>query len=737
MKLLTNKTLKTFLILFITIYLVEIIFKLAMGIVFDWSLLRIAFSTAAFSALCALLLSFANNIVRNIFIIIIIVAASIYAVVQAGFNNYLGMYMSFATSSQAGAITDFIGEFIVSIKFEYWLILIPFVIFIVLFILFEHKINVYESNLEVSYIDKIRGKKKKAAAKEEQEKKKKKKLLINRIIFAGTFVVSCGLYYASLYIPFMQNDLQLIDNKTLFKNPSMPNIAVSQFGVDGFAFLDIKALIFPYDTAGVEDEDFVPNVINNNNNNQQVVIDGVDYTRTIDDEAWKALAESETVPDYKKLNNYYLSKEITPKNEYTGMFKDKNLIIVMIESGSKAILDYPEYFPTLSKLYNEGWSWDNAFSPRNACSTGNNEMSGITSLYTINLNCTANVYKENTYYEAIFNLFTNKEYNVTSYHDYDEHFYYRKEYQPNMGSQKYYNVDDLKIKKLYDSNSNQPWPSDLEFVQKALPKFIDEKKFMAWLTTVSSHMKYSYSSVTGDMYLDTFKDEKWNIQAKRYMSKIKIVDLALEEMLKELEETGRLEDTVIMLYADHEPYGLDQSIFQQIAKYDVKNSFGDVDRTPFIIYNPSITPQKYDTYTSFMDILPTIANLFDLDYDPRLYGGTDLFSPSHKNVVAFADGSWRTDIAFYNATSTKINYIGEKTYTPEEIKIINTKIKNEIAMNNLAIKRNYFAYLNEKLNIGFKPKEVQISNKIEIDNKKESTDKTDKKDSKKSTKEGE
>ena len=109
-------------------------------------------------------------------------------------------------------------------------------------------------------------------------------------------------------------------------------------------------------------------------------------------------------------NNYFLNKEITPKNEKTGIFKGKNLIIVMIETGSSVLFDYPEYYPNMAKLYNEGWTWTNSFSPRNACSTGNNEMSGITSLYTINRNCTANVYKDNTYFEAIFNLFNNKNY---------------------------------------------------------------------------------------------------------------------------------------------------------------------------------------------------------------------------------------------------------------------------------------------------------------------------------------
>lgn len=388
-----------------------------------------------------------------------------------------------------------------------------------------------------------------------------------------------------------------------------------------------------------------------------------------------------------------MSKEITSKNDYTGMFKGKNLIVLMIESGSNVLKNYPEYFPNFAKLYNNGWSWENAFSPRNACSTGNNEMTGITSLYTINNTCTINTYKDNTYYESLFNLFNRANYHTSSYHDYTDHFYYRSIYHPNMGSQNYYDVNKLGIKL---GSEYQPWPSDVELIEKAVPHFIDEDKYMAWLTTVSSHMTYKNSSKTGDMYLDLYKDEDWDITAKRYMSKLKIVDNAIGELLQELEDNGKLEDTVIMLFADHYPYGLSDDAFSEIAKYDTSSN-GDTDRTPFIIYNPSLEAKKFDDYTTFVNILPTLANLFALDYDPRLYGGTDLLSDSYEEIVVFADGSWRTDIAYYDATKSKINYIGADKYTDEEIISINTKVKNEMKMDNLAIKTNYFAYLENGL----------------------------------------
>ena len=691
MKLLTNKILKTFLILFSVLFIIEIVFKLGQGYqLLDWSTLRIAIGISIVSSLLAVLFSFLNNTVRNVLIILFLLVTTIYAVVQAGFNNYLGTYMSLATSTQAGAIGQFVGEFISSIKWQYWLMFIPFVLIIILFILFEKKINIYESNLEISYVDKITGRRRKERYLEEQKKKKKKKTLISRIVFSCIFVFSCILFYVSLVVPFMQNELQMIDNRTLFLNPSMPNIAVSQFGVEGFALLDIRTLILPVD----ESSTFT---YNNKKENQEETEEEKDYKREIDDSEWMALNETEKIPDYKTLNNYFMSKEITPKNEYTGLFKDKNLIVIMIESGSNVLLNYPEYFPNITKMYNEGWAWDNAFSPRNACSTGNNEMSGITSLYTINRNCTANVYKDNTYYNALFNLFNNEGYYTSSYHDYTDHFYYRHDYHPNMGSQKFMGVDDLGIKL---GSGYQPWPSDVEFVEKALPNFVKEDHFMAWLTTVSSHMTYVNSSVTGDANLSVFKDKDWDISAKRYMSKLLYVDQMLGRLLELLEEEGKLDDTVIMMYADHEPYGLNPDVFKQITKYDISSN-GDVDRTPFIIYNTQLTPAKYDTYTSFINIVPTLANLFDLDYDPRLYGGEDLLYSNYTNYIAFADGSWRSDIAYYDATSGKITYLGDKTYTPDEVKYINNKVKNEMAMNNLAIKRDYYTYLNKKLNKGF------------------------------------
>ena len=658
MKILSNKTFKPFSLLTISFLLIELIFRLCMNIdIFNYSSIRVLVGILVAAIFFAIILSFCNKLINKITIITIVSIFTIYALMQAGFNNYLGTYMSFSTTSQAGAVADFIFDFLASFKLYYWLILLPLILLVLYYIFLDKKIT-----------------------SENNDKKFNNDV---RILFILVLVMNVVMYHNSLTVRFMQNDMQLISNEKLFKNPVISNIAVNQFGLGVYAVLDIKS-IFTNNTL---------EMVEYNRSNKQLEIDP-EKARNIDDTKWKQVNEKETNETYKNLNSYFMSKSITPKNDYTGLLKDKNLIVIMIETGSNVLTDYPEYFPNMAKLYNEGWAWVNNFSPRNACSTGNNEMSGITSLYTISNRCTSNVYKDNTYFESIFNLFNNAGYTTAAYHDYTEKFYERKTYLPNMGSKKYYNVDDLGI---VLKDEAQPWPSDVEFFNKAIPDFINEDKFMVWLTTVSPHMKYDVSSTTGDMYLDMFSDKSWSIDSKRYMSKLKIFDNAVGALLDSLEKSGKLSDTVIVLYSDHEPYGLDDDKFAEITKYSI-NNYLNIDRTPFIIYNPSLEAKKYDEYTSYVNILPTIANLFDLEYDPRLYGGNDLLSDTYENYVVFSDGSWRSDIAFYDANSANITYFGKKIYPYNEIKRINDNIKNEIIMNNLAIETDYFTYLNKKLN---------------------------------------
>ncbi len=643
--------LKNIFIMTFILFGIEMIFRLISKLpIMSYATLRIFISDLIFS----LIINFLSYLpkkrwLKNTISVIFIFIYSIYSWLQLGFLNFLGVYISFHTSSQFGAVTDYIYDFLLSMKWNYYLIFIPFIIYII------YLIVIRKSNY------------------------KKFKFNLKSLLVPVSIIVLAILYYLTINLSFMQKALQVKSNKQLFKDPSVPTIAVNQFGPVVFGILDLKSFIIPV----LEDE----TVFKSDNT----------PTKPVSREVSKALDEiaaSETNKKYTSLNNYFASRNITDFNDYTGVFEGKNVIVVLMESVNNAIIN-EKYFPNYYNLYTNGWSFANNYSPRNSCATGNNEFSAMTSLYSIYNTCTSNVYKNNTYFEAIFNLFNNKGYRTTSMHDFVEWYYYRKTIHPNMGSNKYYNASALDI----DTSSEYgEWPSDEEFFDKGLDIILnsdDERPFMTWFTTVTSHQPYSVSSTYGDLYKDYFMDEGYSEYNSRYLSKLKVLDNAIGIMIDKLKEANELDNTVIVLLADHYPYGLSKTNVSNLVTHELDDY--EIERTPFVIYNSTIKPQVFNQYNSYINLLPTLANLTNLDYDPRLYMGTDLFSEDYVSRVVFADGSWKDENAYYNAAKSQISYYGDKEYTNEEIIAINDEITLKMEMSTKAIKNDYFTYLDKTI----------------------------------------
>ena len=109
-------------------------------------------------------------------------------------------------------------------------------------------------------------------------------------------------------------------------------------------------------------------------------------------------------------------------------------------------------------------------------------------------------------------------------------------------------------------------------------------------------------------------------------------------------------------------------------------------------------PIEVTDYTTIIDLLPTLLNLFDMDYDPRLYLGTDVFSDTHVSRAYFADGSWQDERGFYYTPGNKMTYLdGATRYTDAELRAINNEIATRQRMSGSAIRSNYFNYLGEGL----------------------------------------
>ena len=671
MRVLRNKFIKNYVLLMLFFTAIEISFRLISGIkVFDMALLRIFIGINFLSIIISFVLSWLTPLFNKIFVLLLVFIASFYAFLQLGFNNFIGLYMSINTRSQLGAVVDYIKEFIASFFWYYYLIFIPFAVLIIYYIFIDKYTLSKSKRFMLRYPFKYEP--------------------IVRILVASIVGVVLGIVYSiTLTNTAFQEKFQTVSNRALFRYPSVPSIAVNQFGIIGYGILDIKSV----NQEDPNEYEYIEDIEIPDDTNKTVVEDPT-LTRVIDDTNWKLLIDRETNKKYNKINNYLINQNITDYNDMSGIFKDKNLVIIMMESVNDIIIN-EELFPNFYKLYKEGFYFPNNYSPRNSCATGNNEFSGMSGLYTIQNNCTANVYKNNTYFTGIFNLFNNMGYSTTSMHDYTEAYYSRSAIHTGLGSSKYYGVKALKMK---FSTEYINWADDTDFLGKAMDIVLEDtsQPFMTWLTTVSGHQPYAYSCIEGDKYLDLTKDTKYPMEIRRYISKLKYLDLGLGVMLEKLENAGVLDDTVIILYGDHYPYGMKSSTISKVIDRDLTDY--EIEKVPLVIYNSATPGKVIDSYTSYINLTPTIANLFGLDYDPRYYMGTDVFSPDYLNIVTFADGSWKNNIAYYNASKSKIKYYTDEEYTDEEIMRINNIVTKKMQISKDIIQSDYFKYLEKGLN---------------------------------------
>lgn len=606
---------------------------------------RILMFTTVSALIMAVLLSYLPEKLTRFILLSVVWFFSIYSLAQLGFKNYLGNYFSWSIiKGTVGGVAGYTGDFLRFLKPSYFLIIIPAVL---LTLMISTKLFVVP--------------------------KRKPRWQV----WVATLILTVALHFVSvgsLYI--FNNETSLHKAYTLYDSPVLSELALVEFGIGTFMWRDLT-LVF---------RDFEHDIIFNPGPDGKPVDDKSRKTKT---EVWESLVEVETDNRIKKIDDYLLSRPVTPKNDFSGVFEGKNLIYVMVEAMDLVAID-EKLTPTLYRLTQEGWYFDNYYAPNNSCATGESEFMSMVSLVPSTTVCTPNSYYKNDFSPALMNLFKNAGYSTNSYHSYSDRFYPRSELHLNYGSSKFYNDNDLAIKTL-DSG----WPSDINLFEESLKLILkQEKPFMSFIITAAMHLPYDVDSTLGTRYLNEVNAvyPNYPIEIQRYISKAIDFDRAVELMIKTLDDAGELDDTVLIFFADHHPLRIESSYFMDATQQVDRRKGLNIDLSPMFIYNPNLTPAVHKMPGSTMDLTPTIANLFDLEFDPRLYLGTDLFSNS-KNVVIFPSGSWKTALGEYSATKGKFTaYDEDYTYNSEEIAQINQFVRNQFAVSEEIYKTDYFKH---------------------------------------------
>ena len=466
--------------------------------------------------------------------------------------------------------------------------------------------------------------------------------------------------------------------KDLYYNTHAPTISTQKLGLLTTMRLDLKRAIFGFtDKIMLEDKEIEE--VNKSENKKEYNILNIDFDKLI---------EEEDNDKIRSLHKYFKSVTPTEKNKYSGMFKDKNLIVITAEAFSPIAID-KELTPTLYKMYTEGFSFSNFYTPIFYVSTSDGEYVSLTSLLPKEGVWS---FQESSKISLPFvygNILKDYGYSANAYHNGRYNYYKRNLSHPNMGY-KYIGCGNGLEKKI----NCKIWPqSDLEMINATIDDYIENEKFLAYYMSISGHLNYTYNgNMMATKNRDKVKNLKYSEAIQAYLATNIELDKALESLINSLKEKGKLDDTVIVISADHYPYGLTINEMKERATYINDEKF-DIHKNNLIIWNSQIkTPIKIDKYASSLDILPTVLNLLGVEYDSRLLMGTDILSNS-EGLVIFNDRSWITKYGKYDAIKGKfteyINLEEKQKYIDE----INEIVKNKFNASRLILETNYYKYI--------------------------------------------
>lgn len=607
----------------------------------------------------SLLLSFINdNKAYKITSIIALSIFSIYAVVQLQFKNFMSTFYSFkAVSKGIGGVKDYILYFITSAKPIFFLVFLS----IAIFILLDKYLNIDEKQIIENIYKKLY---------KSNYKKKLKKIKSSSI--EKKVLICINLLLLSILSPLVSRQDDLV---FAYKFQDNYDILLNNLGPNHFLFKDLYSTIFPRKTEFTIEKEIIPIDTHIDNSEE----DEEELEKTIDDSKWISLMENETNNSIKNVDEYLMSKSTEHETKYTGKFEDYNFIYFLVESFDFIAID-ENLTPTLYKLWNESYHFTNHYTPIFSCATGDSEYVAMTGIYPLRSVCTPYEALDNNLNTSLAGLFKEKGYTVKAFHNWTDQFYKRSQLEYAYG------VDDYKDYNQLDIKTIVGWQSDVDLIEKALPDFINEDKFFTFFITSSMHWPYDSPSTLGDKYINEINKyySDYPTDMKRYLSKCMELDKALELLLTKLDEAGKLDDTVISLFADHHPLKFDLSTLYKYSKTLIRTKDHDADLTPFIIYNSKTKSKEINNPCSTIDHVPTIANLFNLNYDPRFYMGHDAFEK--ECIVVFNNLDWITIKGSYSKGSNTAS----KGLDNDYIEAINSHVKNITNISKTIIDYDYY-----------------------------------------------
>jgi len=309
--------------------------------------------------------------------------------------------------------------------------------------------------------------------------------------------------------------------------------------------------------------------------------------------------------------------------------ENTNLLIIQLESYDAKMVDYmykgKKISPFISKLKDQSIYFDNIYA-QHINGSFDAEFAVLTSLYPINKNYS---FLNNNMgnYNSLVNIFNDRNYETLAFHGNDKEFFHRDKGYDELGYDHFYSLEDYKFDNNYYDLDSYFGINDYDFFNQSLNWLKDSKKpFFGYFITVTSHTPFNFYPESNNTDFEAIENQL----VKDYFESIRFVDASLEMFFNKLENNGLLENTLVVIFSDHNA-DINKEEYLSRGYFESEENFKKPEKTPLLIMHPELEPEIVEKPGTVTDLAPTLLALLGIE-KPEEFLGISLLNTIEKPI---------------------------------------------------------------------------------------------------------
>lgn len=381
--------------------------------------------------------------------------------------------------------------------------------------------------------------------------------------------------------------------------------------------------------------------------------------------AQRAMANGSELTD---VMNYVNANQTTPNKDYYGIAKDRNVIIISLESMQDFVINNKVNGQTITPFLNsltkdkDTLYYDNFYHQTGLGKTSDAEFIVENSMFGTGRGAVFFTNSGNTYHSMAEQM-NQAGYQTSVMHSNNKSFWNRDLMYDALNIKKFYDVESFNVT---EQNSANWGLKDIPFMEQSVELMKDIKQpFYTRLLSLSNH--FPFISDDEDQFIKPYDSGDKTVDG--YFQTVNYTDEAIKVLFQKLKDAGLYDNSIIVMYGDH--YGISENHNSAMAKYLDKESITPFDSTklqqvPFFIHAPGSDLGEKAGSTKHevsgeIDIRPTLLHLLGIDTSHDLQFGSDLLSKDHENFTILRDGRFITDQYVYTSETCYDTKTGKPT----------------------------------------------------------------------------